>query len=78
MIHFVLTKNHLDLDDASYHQIHDTAIGTKVASNYTYFVIGKLQHELLATAQLMPLIWSSYIEDIIMISKHGEETLKKV
>ena len=42
IIYFVITKNHFESNDKSYHQTHDTAMGIKMKSNYTCIVMGKL------------------------------------
>ena len=76
LIHFVLTNNYFEFNGEFFHQTHGTAMGTKMAPNYACIFMGKLEQELLESAQLHPLIWLRYIDDVLLIWTHGEATLK--
>ena len=67
LIHFVLTNNYFEFNGEFFHQTHGTAMGTKMAPNYACIFMGKLEQELLKSAQLHPLIWLRYIDDVLLI-----------
>ena len=70
LIRFVLTNNYFEFNGEFFHQTHGTAMGTKMAPNYACIFMGKLEQELLESAQLHPLIWLRYIDDVLLIWTH--------
>ena len=50
-------------------------LGRIVYQPHACIFMGKLEQELLESAQLHPLIWLRYIDDVLLIWIHGEATL---
>ena len=69
--------NSFEFENNYYLQLHDTAMGTKLAPSYTNLFMGDLEQNILAQSPLKPLVWWRYIDDIFMIWPHGEEKLNE-
>ena len=56
-----------------YKQQKGTAIGTKIAPAYAMIFMDYLEEDILSNCLLKSLVWRGYIDDILMMRKHGEE-----
>ena len=56
-------------------QISGTAIGTKFAPVYACIFMDDIEHEILETQPVQPLIWFRHIDDVLFIWNHGEAKL---
>ena len=74
---FVLKNNAFEHSMRYFKQLEGTAIGTKFALPYAILFMGYLEHKILNYFVEKPLVWWRYIDDIFMISQHGEEKLKE-
>ena len=77
MAEFVLTNNYFGFGSEVFHQLKGTAIGTKFAPPYACIFMDKLEKEMLLCQFLTPMWWKRYIDDIIKIWVHGEESLRE-
>ena len=48
-----------------------------MAPAYAYLFMGDLEQKISAQSPLKPLVWWRYIDDVFMISPHGEEKLNE-
>ena len=80
LIMIVLTSNIFRFGDQLYKQIKGTAMGTPMAVNYANLFLEKFETDMLdefeKKHQLRPLIWLRYIDDVLLIWQHSEESLK--
>ena len=72
----VLTKNLFIFDKTNYLQIHDTAMGTRMAPSYANLLIGKPEREFQWTQDKIPRVWWRYTDNIFAIWAHGEPALQ--
>ena len=72
----VLKNNNFEFNRKHYLQILGTAIGTKMAPAYANLFMDRLERKLLSRAQVQPLVWLRYIDDIFMVWTRGEDELK--
>lgn len=77
LLELVLKLNNFEFNNAHYVQINGTSMGTKIGPNYANIFMGTLESEFLSSAQLHPLFYRRFIDDIFLIWCHGEEELKK-
>ena len=78
LTHHVLTKNYFLLKKKQlYIQKQGTAMGTRMAPNYTIISMYYLQSNFLETTTRKPKIWLRFIDDIFMIWSHGFLELKQ-
>ena len=73
----VLNNNIFELNRRGYQQKPGTAIGTKFAPPYACIYIDEVEQKFLETQSKNPLIWLSYIDDIVFIWTHGEQELER-
>ena len=57
-----------------YKQQKGTAIGTKMAPPYAMIFMDYLEEDI-SNCLLKSLVWWGYIDDVLMMGKHGEEEL---
>ena len=72
----VLKNNVFEFNDRVLKQKQGTAIGTKMAPPYAILFLDNLEKRILENSTLKPDVWWSYIDDVFLIWKHGEEALK--
>ena len=58
-------------------ELNGAAIRTKFAPLYAILFMSYLEDKILNSLAEKPLVWWGYIDDIFMISQHGEEKLKE-
>ena len=56
-------------------QKRGSAIRTKFAPAYSILFSAEMEEEILQKAEFKPYIWWRYIDDILLLSEHGEENL---
>ena len=72
----VLKNNIFDFDEKTFKQKRGTAIGTKFAPPYAILFMADFEEKMLESFEKKPMIWWRYIDDILFIWEHGEESLK--
>ena len=72
----VLKNNIFDFDEKTFKQKRGTAIGTKFAPPYATLSMADFEEKMLESFEKNPMIWWRYIDDILFIWEHGEESLK--
>ena len=77
MAEFVLSNNYFEFDDKIYHQQKGTAIGTKFAPPYACIFMDWFEESFLATCEIQPWAYFSYIDDIFIIWTGGIKELRK-
>ena len=73
----VLKSNFFEFDLKTFKQVRGTAIGTKFAPRYAILFMADLEEEILNAFEEKPVIWWGYIDDILFVWEHGEESLEK-
>ena len=75
----VLKNNIFTFMEKTSKQKRGRAIGTKMLYSiiYVHMFMAKLEEEILNEIELKPYLWYRYIDDIVFLSEHGEEKLKK-
>ena len=68
----VLKHNYFEFSGQIFLQ-QGTAMGTKMAPNYVIILLHKIKTELLQKPTLKPTFFKRFIDDILLISPHGEE-----
>ena len=76
LISEILNKNAFFFGEQHYLQVHGTAMGTRMAPSYANLFMAQLERRLLDNANMKPLIWWRYIDDIFTIWCHGEASLE--
>ena len=77
LIKFILELNAFEFNRIHYQQVQGTAMGTCMAPSYANIFMSNLEEEFLETQASKPLIWWRFIDDILMIWTHGEDSLEK-
>lgn len=77
LLKLLLELNNFEFDNKHYVQIDGTSMGTKIGPNYANIFMGTLESEFLSNAQLQPLFYRRFIDNIFLIWCHGEEELLK-
>ena len=75
MAELVLRNNNFEFDGNHFLQKRGTAIGTRMAPSYANIFMHDLESRLLDSAQVKPILWLRYIDDIFMVWTTGEEQL---
>ena len=73
----VLKSNNFEFNGRYYLQKRGTAIGTRMAPSYANIFMDRLERRLIQNAEVKPLIWWRYIDDIFIIWTEGEDRLKE-
>ena len=76
LISEILIKNAFVFGEQHYLQVHGIAMGTRMAPSYVNLFMAQLERRLLDNANMKPLIWWRYIDDIFTIWCHGEASLE--
>jgi hypothetical protein len=71
----VLSYNHFTFNGCYYTQVDGTAMGTKFAPNYAIIFMSQYEDGLLRKAELKPMCWFRFIDDIFFIWTHGTTAL---
>ncbi len=77
LLKIVLTHNYFQFNDAMFHQIQGTAMGTKMAPAYANIFMAELEETLLQNYHKAPLLWKRYIDDILCIWPGTQSELKQ-
>ena len=77
LLELVLTNNQFDFNAEFYHQLSDTAMGTKLAPSYANLFMTKFEDKYVYTYPLQPQLWKRFIDDIFLIWPHGRNSLIK-
>ena len=72
----VLTKNYFNFNDQLFEQKQGTAMGTRMAPNYTIIFMHYLETNFLTSYPTSLNIWLGFIDDILLIWKDGEQQLR--
>ena len=72
----VLKNNYFQLLNKTFKQKWSSATGTKFAPPYSILFVTDLEKRLLSDIDLKSYIWWRDIDDMFLIWKHGEESLK--
>ena len=72
----VLKNNIFEFDENTFKQKRGTAVGTKFAPPYAILFMADFEEKMLESFEKKPMIWWRYIDDILFIWEHGEESLK--
>ena len=77
MIHLVLDMNCFTFKGKKYRQILGTAMGTRMAPSFANLYMAVLEKKILATApdSKTPEFFKRFIDDLLMVWLHGEESL---
>ena len=73
----VLKHNCFEFNGQIFLQQQGTAMGTRMAPNYTIIFMHKIETELLQKSPLQPTFLKRFIDDIFLIWPHGEEKLQE-
>lgn len=75
----VLTLNNFIFNGQNYHQIKGTAMGTRAAPNYANIFMGQFEHTHILNTDWKGMLkcYCRFIDDIFLIWKNGEESLKE-
>ncbi len=77
LLNIVLTKNYFQFADSMYHQVQETAMGTKMAPAYAKLFMAELEERLLDNYHIQPVIWKRYIDDVLCVWPDTEQELEK-
>ena len=79
MFEFILKGNYFEFNNQTYLQVHGTSMGTPMAPNFANMFMSQIENTIITYAPdaLQPLLWKRYIDDIIIVWQHGEESLIK-
>ena len=77
LLELVLTNNNFEFNGEFYHQLSDTAMGTKLAHSYANLFMTKFEDKYVYTYPLQPQLWKRFIDDIFLIWPHGRNSLIK-
>ena len=72
---FILEPNYFFFDGELYLQEHGTAMGSKMAPQYTNLFMSTLESGFLETCTLQPVLYSRHIYDIFFLWPHGEQVV---
>ena len=70
-----LSRNDFEFDGEFYLQTCGTAMGKKFSPSYANIFMAQWEKRVLSQAQLKPLIYKRFLDDIFMIWTHGREAL---
>ena len=73
----MLKSNNFEFNGRHYLQKRGTAIGTRMAPSYANIFMDRLERRLIQNAEVKPLIWWRYIDDIFIVWTEGEDRLKE-
>ena len=73
----MLKSNNFEFNGRHYLQKRGTAIGTRMAPSYANIFMDRLERRLIQNAEVKPLIWWQYIDDIFIVWTEGEDRLKE-
>ena len=73
----ILKNNFFEIDEEVYHQLLETAIGTKFAPNYANLIMPGLEKKIFENSNFKPLLWLRYLDDIFCIWAEGLERLQE-
>ena len=73
MFDFMIKYNFFKFENQFYLQIHDTAMGTTFAPNYSGVFLGNFENTAL---NLRPIIWKRFYDANLAVLTHGETALR--
>ena len=77
LLKLVLHSMNFTFNGDHYLQTGGTAMGTSLAPNYANLFMDRFETKALAGYHLKPLVWKRFIDDIILVWTHGEDSLIK-
>lgn len=75
LLSIILKNNTFKFNNQTYLQIQGTAMGTKVAPTYANIFMDKLERQILSNAEIQPIIWRRFIDDIFAIYRCTKDEL---
>ena len=75
LIEVILTNNVFGFNNKCYHQVHGTAMGTKMAPAYANLFMSRWEQRFLDTQTTKPGVWWRFLDDIFSIWTHGRASL---
>ncbi|XP_065909345.1 uncharacterized protein [Dysidea avara] len=76
LLELVLKLNTLEFNEKFYLQIKGTAMGSKAAPAYANAFMGQLEKNILQMANIKPLFYKRFIDDVILIARCTQEELE--
>ena len=73
----ILKNNIFEFSDKTFNQICGTTIDTKLALPYAILFMAPLEVKIFSKVKKKPSVWWRYINNILFIWEHGEESLKE-
>lgn len=75
LFNIVLKYNIFSFGSQVYRQVRGTAMGTKMAPSYANVFMDALEESFLATQDLQPSTYKRYIDDILILWNHSQDSL---
>ena len=73
MLRRILQENSFQFIRKDYLQIHDTAMGTKMAVSFADIFMAKIKTEIIKRCTKKPLVWKRYIDDVFSLWDTSKE-----
>ncbi|KAI0988566.1 hypothetical protein GJ496_000710 [Pomphorhynchus laevis] len=77
LLRITLTSNICVFDNRYWRQTQGTAMGTPMAPSYSNLFLSELETRLINQTETRPWWWRRYIDDVVMIREHGDESLQE-
>ena len=75
LLQFVLTNNLFRFGPQIFHQLEGVAMGNNLAPPFAILFMHSLETRLLADSPVLPVLYTRYIDDAIILWTHGEKRL---
>ena len=75
LLQFVLSHNYFKFGHQVYHRIDGVAMGNNLAPPFAIIFMYTIETRLLRTAEIKPLVYKRYIDDILILWTYGRERL---
>ncbi|XP_065198337.1 uncharacterized protein LOC135829882 [Sycon ciliatum] len=76
-LQFILTNNIFEFDNQQYRQLKGITMGNHLAPPLAIIFMSALENAALSSAEFQPCIFKRYIDDIIMLWRHGRAALSR-
>ena len=77
LLELVLKLNTLEFNEKFYLQTRGTAMGSKAAPAYANTFMGYLENTILQTANIKPLLYKRFIDDVLLIARCTQDELEE-
>ena len=67
MLSLILLENSFQFNEEDYLQIHETAMGTKMAVAFANIFVAKIEKEILRQSSIKLIFWKRFIDDVISV-----------